>query len=217
MKKVLLLLAVFSLLTACASSYPLGMTEEQWKSITPEERQSLLLKQQQYEEEQRVIRMKAAAKERQLELKREIAEKKRLDALYSNPENGNVIMLNILGGQYKYGKRVKNVLEETYQIARGETKKIELALQQPKKHYTSTEIVYLHYAQHGNGVYLYLDNPNYNSSKRISLLRDGHWACGSNYKKNLHTSYESLTGMRLFVKEVGTHCGHVRDAKKRYY
>ena len=82
--------------------------------------------------------MKAAAKERELELKREIAEKKRLDTLYSNPENGNVIMVNILGGQYKYGKRVKNVLEDTYQIARGETKKIELVLQQPKKHYTST-------------------------------------------------------------------------------
>lgn len=213
MKRVLFILAVFSLLTACASSYPLGMSEEQWKSISPEERQALLLKQQQYEEEQRAIRMKANARERELELQREIAEKKRLDALYSNPQNGNVLMVNILGGNYKYGKRVKRVLEETYQIARGETKQIELVLEDPKKHYSSTERAYLVYAQHGNGVYLYLDNPGYNSSKRISLLRDGNWACGSNYKKNLHGSYESLIEMRLFVKEAQSHC----NLKRRHY
>jgi TRAP-type C4-dicarboxylate transport system substrate-binding protein len=102
MKRVWFLIAVFSLLTACASPYPLGMSEEQWKSITPQERQALLLKQQQYEEEQRLVRIKEEAKERQLQLKRDIAEKKRLDALYNNPQNGNVVMVNILGGKYKY-------------------------------------------------------------------------------------------------------------------
>jgi len=214
-KRVLLLIAAFSLLTACASPYPLGMSEEQWKSITPKERQALLLKQQKYQEEQRLVRMKEEAKERQLQLKRDIAEKKRLDALYNNPQNGNVVMVNILGGQYKYGKRLKNVLEDTYQIARGETKKIQLMLEDPKKHYNSHETVYLQYAQHGNGVYLYLGNPNYNSSKRISLLRDGSWTCGSNYKKNLHNSYESLMNMRLFVKEVGSRCGP--RSNRRYY
>lgn len=45
MKKALFIVALFSLLTACASSYPLGMSEEQWKSITPGERKALLLKQ----------------------------------------------------------------------------------------------------------------------------------------------------------------------------
>jgi len=213
MKKALFILSIFSLLTACASSYPLGMSEEQWKSITPEERKALLLKQQKYQEEQRAIRMKAAAKERQLRLKREIAEKERLDTLYSNPENGNVVMVNILGGQYKYRKKVKNVVEDTFQIARGETKKITLTLEDPKKRYNTTETAYLHYGEHGNGVYLYLDNPNYSSSKRISLLRNGKWNCGARYKKTLSTSYEVLSNVHLFVKEVGSHCGH----KRRYY
>lgn len=216
MKKLLLIASIFTLLTACASPYPLGMSEEQWKSITPEERKALLLKQQQYNEEQRLERIKANAKQRELELKRDIAERKRLDRLYQNPVNGNVVMVNILGGSYKYGKRVKNVLEDTYQIARGETKKITLNLQEPKKHYHSTENVYLRYDQSGNGVYLYLDNPNYNSSKRIALLRDGNWACGTKYRKNLYTSYEQLTSMQLFVKEMGGQCGHHRE-KRRYY
>lgn len=214
MKKALFIVALFSLLTACASSYPLGMSEEQWKSITPGERKALLLKQQKYQEEQRAIRMKAAAKERELELKRDIAEKKRLDALYNNPQNGNVIMVNILGGDFKSGKRHYHIMEDTYQIARGEAKQIELRLEESKKHYSSDETAYLVYAQHGNGVYLYLDNPAYNSSKRISLLRDGQWACGSNYKKSLYGSYESLNNVRLFVKESASEC---RSQRRRYY
>lgn len=213
MKKILFIVALLSLLTACASTYPLGMTEEQWKSITPEERQALLLKQQQYEEQQRAIRMKADAEERKIQLKQEMAERQRLERLYSNPKNGNVIMVNILGGTYQYGKREKSVLEDSYEIARGETKKIQLTLEDPKNRYNSTETVYLQYSLNGNGIYLYLNNPNYNSSKRIALLRDGNWLCGSRYNKNLHTSYESLTKMSFFVKEMGSRC----KPQRRHY
>ncbi|MDX1352712.1 MAG: hypothetical protein R3254_06845 [Thiomicrorhabdus sp.] len=213
MKKALLILAIFSFLTACASSYPLGMSEEQWNSITPEERQALLLKQQKYEEEQRAIRMKAQAEQRKLELQQEIAEKQRLDRLYSDPQNGNVVMLNILGGNYQYGKKTKHVLEESYEIARGETKQIQLVLEEPKKHYHTTQTAYLQYTLNGNAVYLYLDNPKYNSSKRIALLRDGNWTCGSNYQKHLYGSYESLKDMTFFIKEMGSHCNH----RRRHY
>jgi hypothetical protein len=88
-------------------------------------------------------------------------------------------------------------------------------LEDPKKHYNSNETLYLQYGQHGNGVYLYLGNPNYNSSKRITLLRYGNWACGSNYSKNLYNSYESLTNIHLFVKEVGSRCG--LKSSRHYY
>ena len=155
------LFAMF-LLSGCASTYPLGMSEEQWKSITPAERQALLLEQQKYREQQRIEQIKADAKARELRLQREIAEQKRIDRLYNNPRHGNVIMVNILAGQYKSGKRTKKIIEETYQIARGETKEIELQLEDNKKHYHTTERVYLRYAQNCNGVYLYLDNPQYN-------------------------------------------------------
>lgn len=206
MKRFLFVFVIFGLLTACASSNPLGMSDEQWKSITPQERQALLLKQQQYEAEQRAIRIKAAAEERKIQLKQEMAERQRLESLYNNPSDGNVMMINILGGNYKYGKHQKRVLEESYDIARGQTKKIQLSLEDPKKHYNSTETVYLQYSLNGNGIYLYLDNPNYSSSKRIALLRDGNWMCGSRYTKSLNSSYESLHHMSFFVKEMGTHC-----------
>jgi len=73
MRNALFLLALLSFLTGCASTYPLGMSEEQWKSITPEERQALLLKQQQYEEEQSTIHIKAAAEQRKLQQQQEMA------------------------------------------------------------------------------------------------------------------------------------------------
>lgn len=217
MKKLILILSVFTLLTACASSpYPLGMNQEQWNKLTTEERKALLLEQQKHREQQRLAQIKADAKAKELRLQKEIAEKKRIDAMYNNPSNGNVVMVNILAGQYQYGKRTKLIEEESYQIARGETKTIELRLQEPKKHYLSTERVYLRYTQNGNAIYLYLDNPDYNSSQRIALLRDGRWQCGSRYTKNLRTSYEKLLGIKLFVKEIGSSCGHNDRVIERY-
>ncbi|GAB6069452.1 hypothetical protein JCM30760_05490 [Thiomicrorhabdus hydrogeniphila] len=210
MRTTLFILALLSFLTGCASTYPLGMSEEQWKSITPEERQALLLKQQQYEEEQRTIRIKAAAEQRKLQQQQDMAERARLEKLYNQPQNGNVIMINLLGGNYLRGKTVKRVVEESYQIARGETKQIELVLEDPKKHYNTTERAYLQYSLNGNAIYLFLDNPSSSNYKRIALLRDGRWNCGTDYIKNLNTSYKSLHKMRFFVKEIGSSCNSQR-------
>ncbi len=216
MKKLLLMTSLLLLLSACASPYPLGMDKTQWNALTVEERQSLLLKQQQYRKEQRLVQIKADAETRQLKIQQEMAESKRLEKLYNHPQDGNVIMVNLLGGEYRHGKRSKRLMEATYQVARSETKKIELILEDTKKHYSSTETAYLRYDANGNGLYLYLDNPNYNSSKRIALLRDGNWQCGSNYTKNLHDSYEQLLGVKLFVKESGSSCRSNHRPYRRY-
>ena len=204
--KNLLILSILLFLAACASPYPLGMNEDQWNKLSADERKAMLLKQQEHQEKQRMVQIKANAKAEQLRLENQIIETRRLEKLYSDPRNGNVMMVNILGGQYQYGKRQKRVLEASYVVARGEIKKISLALQDPKNHYTSTETVYLKYEAAGNGIYLYLDHPSRNETKRIALLRDGHWQCGSNYTKNLHTSYEKLIKMRFFVKESESNC-----------
>ncbi len=210
MKKLIFLAFLFSLLSACASPYPLGMNEEQWNKLSPQERQQLLLEQQKYREEQRLAQIQADARARELRHKEEMAEKKRLEALYNNPANGNIVMVNILGGEYLHGKQVEYIREESYQLARGEIKKIDLILENKKKHYYSTETAYLKYAMNGNAVYLYLEDPKYrhNLSQRIALLRDGHWNCGSHYQKGLNTSYEKLKRMKFFVKESAGHCRH---------
>ena len=216
MKKLLLMTSLLLLLNACASPYPLGMDETQWNSLTVAERQSLLLKQQQYREEQRLVQMKADAEARKLRIQQEMVESRRLEKLYRQPQNGNVVMVNLLGGEYRHGKHSKHLMEASYQVARGETKKIKLLLEDSKKHYSSVETAYLTYDVNGNGIYLYLDNPNYRSSKRIAMLRDGHWQCGSNYTKHLHGSYEKLLGVKLFVKESGSGCRSKHQPYRRY-
>ncbi|NPA71364.1 MAG: hypothetical protein GXO35_00920 [Gammaproteobacteria bacterium] len=216
MKKLLLIASIFLLLSACASPYPLGMDEKQWNSLTAGERKALLLKQQQQRAAQRLVQIKADARARELRIKQEMLETKRLEKLYANPRDGNVLIVNLLGGELHQGKRQKRILEASYQIALGETKKIKISLEDKKKHYTTSETAYLTYDQNGNGVYLYLDNPNYSHNRRrVALLRDGHWRCGSNYTKSLHGSYEKLVGVQVFVKEKGERC-HSRHAPNRY-
>lgn len=216
MKKLLLMTSLLFLLSACASPYPLDMDETQWNTLTVEERQALLLKQQQYREEQRLVKIKADAQARELQIQQEMAETQRLERLYSHPQDGNVIMVNLLDGEYRYGKDSKRLMEATYQVARGETKKIELILEDAKKHYTSTKTAYLTYDASGNGVYIYLGNPSYHSNKRIALLRDGHWPCGADYTKNLQGSYVQLLDVKVFVKESGSSCRSSHQLYRRF-
>lgn len=200
-----LLLPFLVLLTACATSYPLGMSEEQWKTLTPSEREQLLLQEQKYQAEQRLARIKADALEKQRQHEIQMAEQTRLQALYDQPANGNVMMVNILSGQHIKGKNVKNIKPETYQIARGETKRIALLLQDNKNRITTTH-AFLSYEINGNGIYLHLDNPAYNQRTRIALLRDGNWSCGSRYSKNFNNNYQQLKRVQFFIKEVGAKC-----------
>jgi hypothetical protein len=191
-------------LSACASPYPLGMNEEQWNALSPDERKTLLVKQQAYQEEQRLAKMQADAKARELQLQLEITERARLDKLYQQPQNGNVMMVNILGGELRRDKRTARLVEASYVIARGETQQIELLIEEPKRRTIYTEAAYLHYDINGNGLYLYLNA--YNSQPRIALLRDGNWACGSAYIKHLINSYPQLVGVQFYVQEQGSHC-----------
>lgn len=78
MKKLLLILPIILLLSACASSYPLGMNEEQWNKLSAQERQQLLLEQQKYREQQHLARIEAVARARELRHQEEMAEKARL-------------------------------------------------------------------------------------------------------------------------------------------
>ncbi|WP_127471097.1 hypothetical protein [Thiomicrorhabdus aquaedulcis] len=204
----ILLVAILGL-SACASPYPLGMSEEQWNALSTDERKTLLVKQQAYQEEQRLAKQQADAKARELSLQLEIAERARLEKLYQQPQNGNVMMVNVLEGQYRSGKRQLRLVEASYLIARGESQFIELVLEDAKHRTITTVNAYLHYDINGNGLYLAFDR--YQNAQRIALLRDGQWNCGTTYQKNLMTSYQQLLGVHFYVQEQGAQCrGHRR-------
>ena len=204
-RNALLMLFVLTL-TACASPYPLGMSEEQWQKLSPNERQSLLLKQQEYDEKQRLQRQQAQAKQRELELALQLKEEQRLAKLYANPAQGNVVMLNLLSGEYRYKKKVYQVQPTTLLIARGETKEIRLGLRN-KKGQRSSERTFVKYNREGTGLYLYLNTPSKYNDDYIAVLRDGRWNCGSNSKHQFaFNKYESLHNLKLFVKDKNAKC-----------
>ena len=174
--------------------------------LTDEQKSNLLIKQQQHDHQQQLARIEANALNEELRLKKEIMEAERIERLLANPENGNAIMFNITGGLLQKGKRTKYIQEESYVLTRGESKAISLRVSEENSDYDSTEALYLTYDVMGNGVYLYLDEYPDERSKRIALLRNGNWQCGSHYKKSLNTSYTKLLNVAFFIKEMATEC-----------
>lgn len=196
------LLLISILLIGCSSHYPLGMNEEQWNTLSLNERKELLLKQQASNEKLKLARIKSE----ELQLQKDLEKEKRITYAYKHPNNGNVIMVNILAGRLIQNTRHQRLIEESYTISRGESKKINLIFEDSKTNYTSNKTAYLKYAMQGNAVYLSFNPLRNNNGKRIALLRDGKWNCGSQYKKRLNDSRYTLMDVRFFVKELGSNC-----------
>ncbi|WP_373019701.1 hypothetical protein [Thiomicrorhabdus sp.] len=213
MKKILLLSVTALLLASCASNpYPLNMNEEQWQKLTPQERQALLLKQQEYQETQRLERIKADAKQRELDKKLELKEQERLNRLYDHPSGGDVVRINIYSGEYRYKKQVFKLQPFSTLIARGEIKEVDLSMRDYKQRH-HRERAYLKYNQDGTGIYLYLSHPSHYNNDYIALLRDRSWACGSESRKSFQFSKnEALNNMKFYVEELNSNC---RDRRYR--
>lgn len=195
------------LLVSCASSpYPLDMNEEQWQKLSPQERQVLLVKHQAFREAQRLEQIKADAKQRELELALKLKEQERLNTLYSDPVGGNVIMVNLLGGEYRSHKKSYAIQPFSTLLARGETKEIELVMRDAKQR-SHTQRAYLKYNGEGTGLYLYLSRPSHYNRDYLAVLRDGHWACGSSSRQSFAFSrYETLNNLKIFVQEQNSNC-----------
>ncbi|MEA1988991.1 MAG: hypothetical protein U9N57_07275, partial [Pseudomonadota bacterium] len=160
MLKHVFILTFILTLTACASSpYPLGMTQEQWSKLSSDERKTMLLKQQEYNEQQRLERIKTQGKQRELELALELKEKERLNKLYQSPGRGNVVMLNLLSGQFHYKKKTYQIEPKSILIARGEVKEIRLSMRNSKGN-RSSERIFVKYNHQGTGLHIYLNSPS---------------------------------------------------------
>lgn len=218
MVRNLFLLFFILTLTACASPYPLGMSEEQWQKLTTDERQTLLVKQQAYDEQQRLERIKTQAKQRELALALELQEEQRLANLHANPSSGDVVMVNLLSGEYRYKNKTFQIQPTTFLIARGETQETRLALRDSKGK-SSSERVFLKYNREGTGLYLSLNSPSHYNDDRITILRDGRWDCGSNsHHQYVFNKRESVHNLKVFVQDKNGHCQSPHyDSRRNQY
>ena len=77
------------------------------------ERQALLSKQQASNERIKI----AGIKGQELQLQKELEEEKCIIYAYKHPENGNIIIENILAGSLINNKKTKRIVEGVYTVA----------------------------------------------------------------------------------------------------
>lgn len=197
MKKIKLLIAVFftMLLTSgCASSYPMGLNEEQWNSLSKEKQIELTIEQNRLNQERSLLEEK-----RQLQQGESSSYQQQAQTLPFR--YGDIATVSFYSGIGKFGKREKNILPQSFMINRGETKEIQLRMQYKDKKYTETETIFLVYAQDGSKIEIFGETPN-QRRQRITLLNDGKWNRGIKYSnQNAESSkYIALRNVSVGVR-----------------
>jgi len=128
------------LTTACGPSYPLGMSEEEWKGLTAEQQLEARQQQTAIDIEQRAERLR---REQELERRRaaeEQAERDRIERIISQRVPGSIIDCAIESGEVRYemlGDWLRPV-PVAFTLIRGEGQEVELA--SPQKHGRPTEV-----------------------------------------------------------------------------
>jgi len=93
-----LLISLMVVLTACATYYPLGMSEAEWKRLTPEQQMSARMKQADLNQANAERRAEQAAARRQKFAALEAAERRRIEELYRSARYGDVLECVVEGG-----------------------------------------------------------------------------------------------------------------------
>ncbi len=110
------ILALALVLAGCLGrGYPMGMSEAEWKDLTPTLRAEARTKQAKLDAEEDARR--AAA---------EMLERKRIEKLYAEARPGDVIQCTIEGGAVRFGKKFGKSKPLGFRLARGEDKYLEI-------------------------------------------------------------------------------------------
>lgn len=197
MKKIKLFVAVLFamfLTSGCASSYPMGLNEEQWNSLSKEKQIELTIEQNRLNQERSLLEEK-----RQLQQGESSSSYQQAQTLPFR--YGDVATVSFYGGIAKHDKYEKSILPQSFMINRGETKEVQLLLQREGKNYTQTETIFLVYAQDGSKIEIFGETPN-QRRQRITLLNDGKWNRGAKYSnQNAESSkYIALRNVSVGVR-----------------
>ncbi len=165
-------------LLACSgcASYPLGLTREQWKLLTPEEQSDYRARQSALAGQRSIQEAEIRSIRRRLSQEDLFNYNERIRERYENPGLGDVIRVSIQGGNlFLYGRSFRYYPVD-FELARGETKKIVVNRvgQSIKDRMASAEFD-ASYAEDGSTFVF-----NSNSVNRI-VLRNQGWETGQTY------------------------------------
>ncbi len=167
----LLLIASLAVMSGCAQ-YPMGLNQDQWQSLSPEQQADYTARQQAIDAErakQAAIRREEQAR---LAAERERAEQERLEAAYRHARYGDIIVVTVEGGEIAFGGKRHPYEPIAFELVRGERKEVRFS--RLGRHHQTTGIV-MRLSEDGNT--FYFDEP---ARKRIVITNNG-WDRGRTY------------------------------------
>ena len=199
-KCILLTLSLLVLVYGCATRYPLGLKEEQWKALSPQQQAEYTAKQYQVDEERRK-RQEEYRQQKEREAAEETRlEKERILQLYRNARYGDIIQVNISDGSIAFNGERKGYEPLSLDLVRGESKMI--SFYHHDKHITYSTDIWVAY----NNNAFYFDvgyDPKYEyHTDKIVVLDDGRWDEGETYHpKTLGKGTDSQAqDIKIFIR-----------------
>jgi len=199
-KYILLSLILIVLVYGCATRFPLGLKEEQWQALSPQQQAEYTTKQYQIDEERRK-RQEEFERQREREEAEAIRlEKERILQLYRNARYGDIIQVNISGGSIAFIGERKGYEPLSFDLVRGERKRI--SFYHHGKHITHSTDIWVAYDN--NAFYFDVgDDREYeHHTNKIVILDDGRWDEGETYRpKTLDKGTDSQAqDIKIFIR-----------------
>lgn len=199
-KYILLSLILIVLVYGCATRYPLGLKEEQWQALSPQQQAEYTTKQYQIDEERRKRQEEYWRQKEKEEAEAIRLEKDRILQLYRNARYGDIIQANISDGRIVFIGERKGYEPLSFDLVRGERKRI--SFYHHGKHITYSTDIWVAYDNNA----FYFDvgaDPKYeHSTDKIVILDNGGWDEGETYHpKTLDKGTDSQAQeIKIFIR-----------------
>lgn len=200
LKQIIYMSILVVVISGCSTKYPLGLSEEEWELLPIEKKTIYSEKQAKIDEKIRQEQLTRWQIQKQYELEAKKAEQTRLDNLYQRAQYGDIINVNLYGGQYSAYDEFISIRPTAFTLARGEVKEIKVIMKN-KKNYTYRDTFWAMFTPMGNKIVL--------SPKRVSLdedsegiviLNNGRWHKEQTYKRSSLDQYDKLKDLIIGVR-----------------
>lgn len=179
---------------ATACSYPMGLSKQQWQSLSPEQQAQYQAQQHSLDVERRREFEAQQAEERRQAAAREEQERERIAAIARAPQPGDVITVHISGGQIAFFGRRAEYEPISFDLVRGEKRFVEFPL---RGNPGSLSRVPVRFSEDGNT--FYFDETALN---RIVIINDG-WRFGRTYRPAeipLRDGWSQAAGISISIR-----------------
>ena len=118
------ILFLFCFVIAGCKTYPLGMSEEEWESLTPQEKMEARAEQARIDEERRRIAAEKEAERLRIEAERRAAYEAMINERYTHAHYGDIVRVNVHDGQLMFRGKHYAYEPMSFNLIRGEAREL---------------------------------------------------------------------------------------------